>query len=44
MLVYARMGRRSDALNQYLLLRKILKEELHNTPLPETSELFKRIQ
>src|SRR6266699_4225503 len=44
MLVYARMGRRSDALNQYLLLRRALKEELRTTPLPETSELFKRIQ
>ena len=44
MLVYARMGRRRDALNQYLLLRRALKEELRTTPLPETSELFKRIQ
>src|SRR5205085_2014622 len=44
MLVYARMGRRSDALNQYLLLRKGLREELHASPLPETNELFRRIQ
>ncbi len=44
MLVYARMGRRSDALNQYLLLRKILKEELSASPLPETNELFRQIQ
>src|SRR5215467_450995 len=28
MLVYARMGRRSEALNQYVVLRKTLKEEL----------------
>lgn len=44
MLVYARMGRRSDALNQYLLLRRALKEDLHTAPLPETNELFRRIQ
>ena len=44
MLVYARMGRRNDALNQYLLLRKALKEELHAAPLPETNDLLKRIQ
>ncbi|HKF39115.1 MAG TPA: AAA family ATPase [Ktedonobacteraceae bacterium] len=44
MLVYARMGRRSDALNQYLLLRKALREELRTSPLPETNELFRRIQ
>jgi DNA-binding SARP family transcriptional activator len=44
MLVYARMGRRSDALNQYLLLRKTLKEELHALPLPETNELYRQIQ
>lgn len=44
MLVYARMGRRSEALNEYLLLRKVLKEELRTTPLPETNELFRRIQ
>src|SRR6185312_13778694 len=44
MLVYARMGRRSEALNQYLLLRRALKEELRTLPLPETNELFRRIQ
>jgi predicted ATPase/DNA-binding SARP family transcriptional activator len=44
MLVLARMGRRSDALNQYLSLRKALKEELHTAPLPETNELFRQIQ
>ncbi len=44
MLIYARMGRRSDALNQYLLLRRALKEELRTSPLPETNELFRRIQ
>jgi DNA-binding SARP family transcriptional activator len=44
MLVYARMGRRSDALNQYLSLRKALKEELRTAPLPETNELFRQIQ
>jgi len=44
MLVYARMGRRSDALHQYLSLRKALKEELRTAPLPETNELFRQIQ
>jgi predicted ATPase/DNA-binding SARP family transcriptional activator len=44
MLVYARMGRRSDALNQYLSLRKALKEELRTSPLTETNELFRQIQ
>ncbi len=44
MLVYARLGRRSDAINQYLSLRKALKEELRTTPLPETNELFRQIQ
>ena len=44
MLVYARMGRRSEALNQYVLLRRILKEELRATPLPETNELYRQIQ
>lgn len=44
MLVYARMGRRSDALNQYQLLRAALREELDAPPLPETTELFRSIQ
>jgi len=44
MLTYARMGRRSEALNQYLLLRKALREELRANPLPETNELFRHIQ
>src|SRR3989440_12956230 len=44
MLVYARMGRRSDALNQYQLLREDLREELDAQPLTETTELFRSIQ
>src|SRR5438874_3277704 len=44
MLVYARMGRRSDALNQYQLLREALREELDAPPLPETTALFRSIQ
>ena len=44
MLIYARMGRRSDALNQYQLLRQALREELHANPLPETTELYRTIQ
>ncbi|GAC1348811.1 MAG: hypothetical protein NVSMB27_18040 [Ktedonobacteraceae bacterium] len=44
MLVYARMGRRSEALNQYQLLRQALREELHANPLPETTELYRTIQ
>jgi predicted ATPase/DNA-binding SARP family transcriptional activator len=44
MLVYARMGRRSDALNQYQILHKALEEELGASPLPETLELYHTIQ
>src|SRR5215467_187910 len=44
MLTYARMGRRNEALNQYHLLRKALREELRANPLPETNELFRQIQ
>ena len=44
MVVYARMGRRSDALNQYQLLYKALQEELGASPLPETLELYHAIQ
>ncbi|HZT98803.1 MAG TPA: BTAD domain-containing putative transcriptional regulator, partial [Ktedonobacteraceae bacterium] len=44
MLIYARMGRRSDALNQYQLLREALREELRTNPLPETVELYRTIQ
>jgi DNA-binding SARP family transcriptional activator/tetratricopeptide (TPR) repeat protein len=44
MLLYARMGRRSDALNQYHLLRTALREELRANPLPETIELYRAIQ
>jgi predicted ATPase/DNA-binding SARP family transcriptional activator len=44
MLVFARLGRRSDAITQYLSLRKALKEELRTTPLAETNELFRQIQ
>ncbi len=43
MLTYARMGRRSEALNQYQLLRTTLREELHVNPLPETVELYRAI-
>jgi len=41
---YARMGRRSEALNQFQLLRTILKEELNAEPLAQTRELFRLIQ
>jgi DNA-binding SARP family transcriptional activator len=44
MLVYARMGRRSEALNLYHSLREILREELRANPLPETIELYRKIQ
>jgi DNA-binding SARP family transcriptional activator len=44
MLIYARMGRRSEALNQYQHLREALREELRATPLPETLELYRAIQ
>src|SRR5439155_7847132 len=44
MLVYARMGHRSDALNQFQQLKTILRSELNTSPLPETAELFRDIQ
>ena len=44
MLIYARMGRWREALNQYSLLRETLKEELGANPLPETVELYHTIQ
>lgn len=44
MLVYARMGRRKDAVNQHQLLRQALREELQTSPLPETVELYRNIQ
>ena len=44
MLIYARIGRRSEALNQYQVLRKILHEELRATPAPKTLELYRTIQ
>src|SRR5947209_8936624 len=44
MLTYARMGRRNEAYGQYLLLRKALREELRANPLPETNDLYRRIQ
>jgi DNA-binding SARP family transcriptional activator/tetratricopeptide (TPR) repeat protein len=44
MQVYARMGRRSEALNQYHQLRIVLKEELRAHPLPETIALYRAIQ
>ncbi len=44
MLIYARIGRRSEALNQYQVLRKILHEELRATPAPKTLDLYRTIQ
>jgi DNA-binding SARP family transcriptional activator len=44
MLIYSRMGRRAEALNQYQLLCAMLREELHASPLPETVELYRSIQ
>jgi LuxR family maltose regulon positive regulatory protein len=44
MLVYARLGRRSDALRQFQLLCKALREDLHASPMPETVELYRTIQ
>ena len=44
MQVYARMGRRSEALNQFQQLRAVLKEELRAHPLPETITLYRAIQ
>ncbi|HEX7737930.1 MAG TPA: AAA family ATPase [Ktedonobacteraceae bacterium] len=44
MLIYARMGRRGEALNQYQTLRKVLRAELNTAPAPETAELYATIQ
>ncbi|HZR39792.1 MAG TPA: BTAD domain-containing putative transcriptional regulator, partial [Ktedonobacteraceae bacterium] len=44
MLVYARMGHRTDALNQFNQLRAILRSELNTAPLPETVALYRDIQ
>lgn len=44
MLIYARMGRRSEALNQYSVLQKVLEEEIGANPLSETVELYHTIQ
>lgn len=43
-LVYARMGHRTDALNQFNRLRTILRTELNAAPLPETVALYRDIQ
>jgi predicted ATPase/DNA-binding SARP family transcriptional activator len=44
MLVYARMGRRKEALHQFQLLRETLRDELRAHPLPETVDLYRTIQ
>src|SRR5215472_18986400 len=44
MLVYARMGHRTDALNQFQQLKTILRTELNAPPLPETLALLREIQ
>jgi DNA-binding SARP family transcriptional activator len=44
MLVSARMGHRTDALNQFNQLRTILRSELNTAPLPETVALCRDIQ
>src|SRR5581483_5117250 len=44
MLVYARMGRRNEAISLYQQLREALREEFNTVPLPETLELHRAIQ
>lgn len=44
MLVYARLGRRSDALRQFQFLCEALHEDLHASPMPETVGLYRTIQ
>ncbi|HET8846897.1 MAG TPA: AAA family ATPase, partial [Ktedonobacteraceae bacterium] len=43
MLIYARIGRRGEALNRYQMLCKMLQEELQTTPASETVELYRAI-
>ncbi len=44
MLVYTRMGHRTNALNQFHQLETVLRTELNTTPLPETVALLHDIQ
>jgi predicted ATPase/DNA-binding SARP family transcriptional activator len=44
MLVYARMGRRNEALYQFHLLQETLRDELRTQPLSETLDLYHAIQ
>lgn len=44
MLLYARMGRRSDALNQFQVLCEALQDELSTHPLAETTNLYRAVQ
>jgi DNA-binding SARP family transcriptional activator len=44
MLVYARMGHRTNALNQFQQLKTILRTELNASPLSETMALLRDIQ
>jgi DNA-binding SARP family transcriptional activator/Tfp pilus assembly protein PilF/DNA polymerase III delta prime subunit len=44
MQVYARMGRRKEALHQFQLLRETLRDELRAHPQPETLYLYRAIQ
>jgi len=44
MQVYARMGHRNDALNQFHQLQAVLRDELNTEPLPETISLYHDIQ
>lgn len=44
MLCYALAGRRSDALAQYETCRRLLREHLDVSPMPETVRLYQRIR
>jgi DNA-binding SARP family transcriptional activator len=44
MLIYARLGRRADAIREYRELVRVLENELAVTPLPDTVELYESIR
>ena len=44
MLIYAQLGRRADAINEFRELVRVLNDELAVAPLPDTMELYEAIR